>query len=69
MEGRQKELFEALYSVSEQKMPLNYNDYEYFVHCFTELVEEHSQGVEKDNRWDGINDLARSIVPNYREIL
>ena len=69
MEGKQKELFEALYTYSEMKEPLTLETNKKFIENFHELIDKHSKGVEKDNRWDGINDLARSIVPNYREIL
>jgi len=69
MKGRQKELFEALYTYSEMKEPQTPKTNEQFMKNFHELIDNYPEGVEEDERWDGINDLARYIIPNYREII
>ena len=44
-------------------------DIDFFIDCFQVATARYSIALEEDPRWPEINDLARSVVPDYKEII
>jgi len=48
---------------------LNTKHINFFIDCFQVACSKYGLALEEDPRWPEINDLARSVVPNYKEII
>ena len=48
---------------------LNTKRIDFFIDCFQVATARYGIVLEEDPRWTEINDLARSVVPDYKEII